>query len=251
MSTNNDYLNIAISKFITLFLILYDLTQILMIHIKKFTYNDFQECCYLAWDETSEAAIVDPGFINAAERDLLYGFIMEKGLIPKKILLTHGHFDHVYGLKECAEKFGLPIFMNPDDTAILQGADWFLRRYGITVPDTSVTTCDIADGDTVGFGNTSFLVISTPGHSPGCVCYLDTADKVMFSGDTLFAGSIGRTDHPGGDYDILMKSIMERLMTLDGDIDVLPGHGRATTIAEERTRNPFLQPFYIPDDTDE
>ena len=102
------------------------------------------------------------------------------------------------------------------------------------------------DGDTVKFGETEFEVLSTPGHTPGGVCFLDRADKVLFSGDTLFAGSIGRTDHPQGDYDRLMEGIFNKLMTLDGDIDVIPGHGPHTTITDERTKNPFLQPFNLP-----
>ncbi len=104
----------------------------------------------------------------------------------------------------------------------------------------------ISEGDTVDVGNLHFEVIETHGHTPGGVCYLERSEKVLISGDTLFAGSIGRTDHPGGDYDALMKGIFSKLMVLDGDITVIPGHGPCTTIADERTKNPFLMPFNEP-----
>ena len=119
------------------------------------------------------------------------------------------------------------------------------------MPATDIRTTDIADGDMIRFGNTEFEVISTPGHTPGGVCYLDSKDRLLLSGDTLFAGTIGRTDQPGGDYDRLMESIFSRLMCLDGDIDVIPGHGPKTSIAEERVKNPFLQPFNLPEDDEE
>lgn len=217
-----------------------------MLDIKIFTFNELQEKCSVAWDETGECVIIDPGFADDAEKEMLYGFIAEKGLKPVKILLTHGHFDHTLGLRKCKADFGVPVFMHPDDREILKGNEFFRKTYGMIIPDTDVETEDIADGDRIRFGNTELEVIATPGHTRGCVCFLDGKDGILFSGDTLFAGSIGRTDHPGGDYDKLMESINGRLMCLDGNIDVIPGHGPQTTIAGERMRNPFLQPFNFP-----
>ena len=167
-----------------------------------------------------------------------------------KILLTHAHFDHVFGLKECAQMYGIPVYMDPADKETLHSADWYCRNFGFRTPPTDVETEDIHDGDTVKFGKTTFEVLSTPGHTPGGVCYLDRTDKVLFSGDTLFAGSIGRTDHPQGDYDRLMEGIFGKLVPLDGDITVIPGHGPHTTITDERTKNPFLQPFNLPYEDD-
>ena len=222
-----------------------------MVHVKNFYFNDFRECCSVIWDETGECVIVDPGCGTEPEKASLYGFISEKGLKPVKILLTHAHFDHVLGLTDCAKKYGIPVYMHPAEKETLENNGYFAKAFGFEMPATDIRTTDIADGDMIRFGNTEFEVISTPGHTPGGVCYLDSKDRLLLSGDTLFAGTIGRTDQPGGDYDRLMESIFSRLMCLDGDIDVIPGHGPKTSIAEERVKNPFLQPFNLPEDDEE
>lgn len=222
----------------------------IMIKIKNFYFNDLHECCSAVWDETKECVIIDPGFYTAGERDELDRYIRENSLKPVKILLTHAHFDHVFGLKECMSMYGIPAYMDPADRTTLESAGYFCQMFGFRTPETDVKTVDITDGDTVAFGNTVFEVLSTPGHTPGGVCYLDREDRILFSGDTLFAGSIGRTDHPQGDYDRLMEGIFSKLMVLDGDIEVIPGHGPRTTIADERMKNPFLQPFNLPMEED-
>lgn len=222
-----------------------------MIQVKSFCFNDFRECCPVAWDETGECVIIDPGFKSDSEKDSLYGFIREKGLKPVMILLTHGHFDHILGVDDCARKYGIPVYMHPADKVTLERNDFFAKAFGFTMPEISVGTTDIADGDMIRFGNTEFEVLYTPGHTPGGVCYHDRADKILFSGDTLFAGTIGRTDQPGGDYDKLMESIFTRLMPLDGETVIIPGHGPVTSVADERVKNPFLQPFHLPEDDEE
>lgn len=219
-----------------------------MITIKDFSFNAFQERCCLVWDETGECVIIDPGFYDAEEGKEMTDFIDRNGLKPVKVLLTHAHFDHVYGVMDCVRKYGVPVYMAKEDRVILDNEEFFCRMFGLWTPDTAFATVDIRNGDTIRFGNTDFEVISTPGHTPGGVCFLDRKDKILFSGDTLFAGSIGRTDNQWGDYDALMEGIMDRLMALDGDIRVIPGHGPQTTIADERTKNPFLQPFNEPMD---
>ena len=217
-----------------------------MLQIKNFYFNPLHECCSVAWDESGECVVIDPGFYTPEERDELMNFIKAKGLRPVKILLTHAHVDHGFGLKECAGMLKCPVYMDPADRGTLENAGYFCTMFGFNTPQTDVRTEDIHDGDRIRFGNTEFEVLSTPGHTPGGVCFYDAADKVLFSGDTLFAGSIGRTDHPGGDYDRLMGGIFSKLMVLDGDVDVIPGHGPHTTVSDERTRNPFLQPFNEP-----
>ncbi len=219
-----------------------------MIQAKCFYFNDFRECSTVLWDESGEGVIVDPGCNSDDEKNALCSFIDMKGIRPVKILLTHGHFDHVLGLTDCARKYNIPVYMHPADKEILKIDDFFTRTYGFRMPVIDIETTDIADGDIITFGNTELEVIHTPGHTPGGVCYYDKADKLLLSGDTLFAGSIGRTDHPGGDYDMLMESINTRLMDMDGDVTVIPGHGPHTSIADERTGNPFLQPFNLPED---
>ncbi len=216
-----------------------------MLKILTFQFNPFSENSSLAYDETGDAVIIDPGFYNEKEASALYSKIAEKVLKPKMILLTHGHFDHIFGVKECADKYGIPIYMNQEDNYVIQHN--FSSRFGLKEPDSSFTTEPLEDEQIIRFGNTEFKVITTPGHTPGGVCFYDEKDKALFSGDTLFAGAIGRTDHPTGDYDKLIVSVMDKLMGLPGDVTVFPGHGPNTTISDERTHNPFLQPFNEPD----
>lgn len=220
-----------------------------MLEIKCFYFNAFQECCSVVWNGSGECVIIDPGFYTEEEKEILFSFIGGKGLNPVKVLLTHAHFDHVYGVKACVDEYGVQVMMNPADKVILENNGHFCSMFRMKIPEGGFATADIKAGDHVRFGGTEekgmidFEVIGTPGHTPGGVCYLERNEKVLFSGDTLFAGAIGRTDNQWGDYDALMKGIFEGLMTLDGDIKVIPGHGPHTTIADERMKNPFLMPF--------
>ncbi|MBR5809777.1 MAG: MBL fold metallo-hydrolase [Bacteroidales bacterium] len=217
-----------------------------MIHKEYFTFNAFQTRCSVIWDEEGHCAIADPGFETSAERDSLIGFINSKGLKPVCILLTHGHFDHVLGTAELSATYGgLPIYMHPSDKVTLENNSYFCRFFGAPMPAAFETT-DVTEGTEIKVGSLTFEVIETPGHTPGGVCYLERESKYMLSGDTLFAGAIGRTDHPGGDYDAIIKSILEKLVVLDGEIEVVPGHGPTSSIAEEGMTNPFLMPFNEP-----
>ena len=217
-----------------------------MIHIEHFTFNSFQTSCFLIWDNDGTCAIIDPGCASDAETGRITGFIAAKGLKPSCIMLTHGHFDHVLGTARLASYYGdLPIYMHPEDKFTLDNNEFFCRVFGAPMPD-SFKTSDIREGDVIEVGSLRFEVIETPGHTVGGVCYLERNEKTLLSGDTLFAGAIGRSDHPGGDYDVLMKSIFEKLLMLDGDTRVLPGHGPSSDIATERMTNPFLMPFNEP-----
>ena len=214
----------------------------IIMEIKTFYCNPLRECSYVAWDETKECVIIDPGFYGDRERQRLYHFVEERQLKPVKVLLTHGHFDHVLSLDEVARQYQIPVLMHPADREqIVRSQEW-CQSLGLVCTPFGGEFTDIADGDVIRFGNSSLEVIATPGHTQGGVCFYAQADSVLFSGDTLFAGSIGRSDHPGGDYDQLMESIARKLMPLDGDVHVLPGHGPATSIGYERVTNPFLQP---------
>lgn len=161
-------------------------------------------------------------------------------------MLTHGHFDHILGVAGLAGYYGdIPVFMHPADKFTLENNTYFCRAFGAPMPG-NFQTSDVKEGDAVTVGSLKFEVIETPGHTVGGVCYLERENGILFSGDTLFAGAIGRSDHPGGDYDQLMKSIFEKIMTLDGAIIVHTGHGPSTDIATERMTNPFLMPFNEP-----
>ncbi len=217
-----------------------------MIHIEHFTFNAFQTRSCIVWDEDGNCAFIDPGCSVPAELEALISFTQSKGLKPVCIMLTHGHFDHVLGVADLSEAFGgLPIYMNPADKFTLEKNEFFTRTFGVPMPK-DFETVDVVEGSVVGVGSLRFEVIETPGHTVGGVCYLERQEKVLFSGDTLFAGAIGRTDHPGGDYDQIMKSILTKLTVLDGDITVVPGHGPCSDIATEGMTNPFLQPFNEP-----
>lgn len=230
-----------------------------MIHIEHFTFNSFQTNSFILWDESGKCAIADPGCSSEAELSRLTGFIADKGLEPVCILLTHCHFDHVYGMAALVRKYEIPAYADMSEMYSLQVTNAKLcGQFGFPMPDEfpiigSSSDCShtgraifIRDGDTIDVGSLRFEVIQTPGHSKGGLCFLERNEKILLSGDTLFAGAIGRTDHPGGDYETLMKSIFEKLLMLDGETRVLPGHGPSSDIATERMTNPFLLPFNEP-----
>jgi glyoxylase-like metal-dependent hydrolase (beta-lactamase superfamily II) len=219
------------------------------LNIKVFVFNYLQENCYLLWNEAGDCVIVDPGCQDDGEVRELEGYVASNGLHPKEIWLTHAHFDHIGGVKALVKDYAVPVMMNASEKSTLALNRSLAAAFGLPSPDMDgVGTLAIADGDSLDALGDPFFVIATPGHTEGGVCYYDPAHKVLLSGDTLFAGSIGRTDSPVGDYDKLITGIMESLMGLPSDVDVLPGHGRRSSIAEERSCNPFLQPFNEPED---
>lgn len=219
---------------------------------KFFTFNAFQQRCIVVWDETGKCTIIDPGFYNEKERDELFGFIRDKRLQPQCIMMTHGHFDHIFGMCESAVTFNVPIYMNLADMVIIKEANPYLcRAYGLKEPELQYNGkepeyINIKEGEVIKVGEMEFEVIETPGHTPGGVCFLERKERILISGDTLFAGAIGRTDNQWGDYDKLIEGINAKLMILEGDIDVIPGHGPTSSIAQEGTTNPFLLPFNLP-----
>jgi hydroxyacylglutathione hydrolase len=196
--------------------------------------------CYILSDSASmQAYLIDPG----AESKELMSFLEKKKLNLQAILITHAHIDHVGGIEFVHAKFPMPVFYHPDDQYLYENLAIQAQLFGVTpeqlqARQPNVGNASLRHGREIG----KVRVIHTPGHTPGSVCFHATGDHpVLFSGDTLFAGSIGRTDLWGGDYDQIIESIRTRLLTLDDSLDVFPGHGEATTIGEERSTNPFLR----------
>lgn len=214
-----------------------------MLDVEKFIFYFFQENTYVVSDGSGECVVIDPGCEKTDERECLRSFIASKGLKPVMVLLTHAHLDHIYGVREIADRYGIPVMMDPREVKSLEVFNRTFTDRGIHRPQ-PFDFKPIAGGDTLHFGNTDISVLSTPGHSPGGVCFLFGKDRAIFTGDTLFAGSVGRTDNDCASLDELMESLRGVLMALDGDIDVYPGHGPATTIAAERTTNPFIYEDY-------
>jgi glyoxylase-like metal-dependent hydrolase (beta-lactamase superfamily II) len=195
--------------------------------VRMFTVGMLATNCFLVGDrETGDAVVIDPGIDHESEAKAIFGEVERNGLRIKYIINTHGHPDHSGGNRILKDRSEAPILIYEDDASFLSNpsADRKLR-----------------DGDWIEVGNVRLRVVHTPGHSPGSMALL--AEDCVFSGDTLFAGSIGRYDLPGGSLKELVNSLKSKLLTLPDHVRVYPGHGPVTTIGEERRNNPFLKSF--------
>ncbi len=212
-----------------------------MITIQSFTFNPFQENTYIAYDETKECIIVDPGCYDKSENLILNNFIKKNYLKPVALVNTHCHLDHIFGNKFVAETYKLNPIMHKLDKPILEYAPLAATTYGVHLETLPKVSHYIEEGDFITFGNSKFEIILTPGHSPGHICLVNEEENIILSADVLFHLSIGRTDLPMGNHETLLKSIKEKLLILDNNIVVYPGHGPNTTIGFEKTNNPFLK----------
>ncbi|MDR1755747.1 MAG: MBL fold metallo-hydrolase [Culturomica sp.] len=211
--------------------------------IELFVNNPFRENTIVLYDETGEAAIVDCGCYTPEEETAVAAFFREQGLTPVALLNTHLHIDHILGNRFAEERFGLLSRAAKEDEYLLACVPEHALRFGMKgVNEPPVLGGYLKDGDTVAFGHTELRVIATPGHTPGGLCFYHEAGRLLLSGDTLFAGSIGRTDLPGGDTGQLLDAIRTKLFVLDEKTQVIPGHGQATTIGREKSSNPFVRP---------
>ncbi|MFC0324040.1 MBL fold metallo-hydrolase [Gallibacterium melopsittaci] len=197
----------------------------------------FQQNCSVVWDDQKNAAIIDPG----GEAERIIQFIQENQLIPRLILLTHGHLDHVGAAAKLKREFSIEI-VGPEksDDYWLQGLPQQAEQFGL--PYCAPLTPDrwLNEGDVIAVGDFSFDVLHLPGHTPGHIGFINKVENIAFTGDVLFRRSIGRTDFPGGNFSQLIQSIKEKLWPLDDEMQIVAGHGLLTTIADEKSKNPFL-----------
>jgi glyoxylase-like metal-dependent hydrolase (beta-lactamase superfamily II) len=190
-------------------------------------------------EEAHEAIVVDPG----DETSRIQRRLTELGLKLKQILVTHAHIDHVGGALRLKRLTGAPIYLNENDLPLLQMMESQAKWLGVATPETAPPDELLAEGQCVGLERYPAQVLHTPGHTQGSICLHFIPLKLLIAGDTLFAGSIGRTDLPGGNFSQIVDSLHSRLLVLPDETKVLPGHGPATTIGAERKSNPFLRPM--------
>ncbi len=208
--------------------------------IKKFIFNPFQENTYLIYDESKECVIIDAGCMDENEFKQINSFIVDNGLKPARLLNTHCHFDHILGNHFFTANYNLEVEANTGDAFLMNNAEGSALAFGIKAQDFPPISKNLKNGQEITFGNTTLKVRETPGHSPGHVVFYNEADKAVFVGDVLFRDSIGRTDLPGGDYDILMQSIKTQLLTLPEEVEIHSGHGTSSSIGMEIKSNAFL-----------
>jgi glyoxylase-like metal-dependent hydrolase (beta-lactamase superfamily II) len=194
-------------------------------------------CFILGCEKTREAVVIDPG--DEDERILMA--LAEEKLKVKYIINTHGHFDHVAANKPMKEATGADILIHEADAPMLTQLSAMAVSFGLSAENSPPADKMLKEGDVIEFGELSLKVIHTPGHSLGSLSFYCEQEKKVFVGDTLFAGSIGRTDLPGGDYNSLISNVRQKLFTLKDDVAVYPGHGPETTIGTEKKFNPFFQ----------
>ncbi|HIF9180828.1 TPA: MBL fold metallo-hydrolase [Photobacterium damselae] len=198
----------------------------------------FQQNCSIVWcDKTNQAAIIDPG----GDINVIKQTVQELGLTVTKLLLTHGHLDHVGGTEPLAQELDVPVIgPQKEDIFWLQGLPRQSEMFGFPMTEAFDPTQWLEDGDTVTVGEEDLSVLHTPGHTPGHVVFFSDSAKVAFVGDVLFNGGIGRTDFPRGDYQTLINSIKGKLWPLGNDVTFIPGHGPSSTFGRERASNPFV-----------
>ena len=208
--------------------------------IERFTVNHLGENTYLVYDDTRECAVIDPGCYSDDEREAITSRIAQLDLRPKYIINTHCHIDHVIGVNFLKRTYGIPFAACRADQYLLDKAEAFATVWKWKLDGEITIDIDCTEGTEFQIGNSILKCAATPGHTPGGIVIYSEQDKFMMTGDTLFKGTIGRTDLPGGDYDTLIASIHNRLMRFDSLYNVHPGHGESTTIGVEAGENPFI-----------
>lgn len=217
------------------------LKNISMINIEQFTFNPYQENTYVLYDETKECVIIDPGMYDAQDQNKFVKKIKDLGLTPVLLLNTHCHLDHVFGNKFVFDNWSLKPQFHKGELQVLQAIPGYAPQMGLTYELSPEPEVYLDETGTVTFGNSVLELIFAPGHSPAHLCFYAKEQGVVIGGDVLFYNSIGRTDLPGGNHDLLLNNIREKLFVLPDGVVVYPGHGSPTTIGYEKQNNPFLK----------
>lgn len=208
--------------------------------IFRFTFSPIEVNTFVLSDQTGECAVIDCGCYNRKEFDKLSGYIEKNQLKPVLLLNTHCHLDHVFGNNFMLEKYHLRPLCHIEDEMNRKNAVNYALFFGLQMDQPPDPGGFLNDGQEISFGMTKLKALHVPGHAAGSLAFYSQEDKVVFTGDALFAGSIGRTDLPGGDYATLIRSITERLFSLPPETVVWPGHGGKTTIDTEIRSNPYF-----------
>lgn len=209
--------------------------------LKTFFFNPIRECTYLFTSDSGETAIIDCGAYTSRERGRIEEYIREHQLQVTHHLLTHAHLDHVFGARFVYDTYGVLPHLHTADEPLFLHLREQAQMFGIPLSDTPLDQYHpLTDGDILRLGNTEIKVLHTPGHTEGGVCYYIESQHILFSGDTLFQGSIGRTDLPGGNYPTLLQSL-DRIKLLPPETTVYPGHGLETSIGQEILYNQYLR----------
>lgn len=208
--------------------------------IKSFVFNSFQENTFVVHDASGEAFIIDPGCSAPDEEKKLREYVIDNHLHPLAVVLTHGHIDHILGVPFCVNEWHVPVWIHPADGFLYRQAAAYAQIFGLTISSMPDPERMLDEGEVLRCGEECLEVLHVPGHSPGGIALYSRAGQVLFPGDILFSGSIGRSDLPGGDHQLLVDGIRRKLLVLPESTVVWPGHGPSTTIGEEKTGNPYL-----------
>src|SRR4029078_275795 len=212
-----------------------------MLTVQPFTFNPVQENTYVVYNEKGQCCIIDPGCYFASEEQELKDFIEQNDLQPVYLINTHCHLDHIFGNKFIYKTYGLTLWLNQLEKAVLEYGPVSGQLWQLPFDNYEGQLNFIDEGDVIRLGEDKLHVLFTPGHSPGHLSFYNRENKFVISGDVLFNGSIGRTDLPGGHFTILEESIKTKLYTLPADTVLYPGHGDTTTIGDEMKSNPFVK----------
>jgi hydroxyacylglutathione hydrolase len=212
-----------------------------MLQVESFTFNPFQENTYILINEHKECWIIDPGMYDAGEVKMMKDFIADNQLKPQQIINTHTHIDHIMGVAAIKEAYQIPFGYHELEAPVIANARGSAMLFGFEMGPVPAADFFIKENTVLQLGDVALEVRLAPGHSPGSIVFYNKAGNWVIGGDVLFQGSVGRSDLPGGNHDVLMRSIQQQLYTLPDNTIVYSGHGPATQIGVEKATNPFVR----------